>query len=95
MKMPIREYDIDMRPWYEKYLSEGLREKLFEWNPFEIQDSSIVQPKRYYVAYFKKEYLSEFIGHEDKSTFFPQPERGRMIEHICDQTRFGEGWYLC
>ena len=92
MKMPIREYDIDLKPWYEKHLSAGLREKLVKCNPFDIQDSSIAKPKSYYVAYFKKDYLSEFIGHEDKSTFFPQPERSRMIERICDQTRFG-GWH--
>ena len=89
--MPIKEYDIDFTTWYDKYLSDGLRDKLAKYNPFKIHDSSIAKPKCYYVAYFKKEYLNEFIGHEDKFTFFPQPERSRMVEYICDQTRFGEG----
>ena len=91
IKMPIKEYDIDFTTWYDKYLSDGLRDKLAKYNPFKIHDSSIAKPKCYYVAYFKKEYLNEFIGHEDKFTFFPQPERSRMVEYICDQTRFGEG----
>ena len=91
MKMPIKKYDIDLKLWYQKLLGKTLLEKIAKLNPFTIADSSIPKPERYYVAYFKKEYLREFIGHENKSTFFPQPERSRMVELICNQTRFGEG----
>ena len=91
MKMPIKEYDIDIKSWSEKYMSVDVQQTVFRYNPFVIHDSTIPKPKSYFVAYFQKDRLSQFIGGHDKANFFPKPERSRMIENICEKTRFGEG----
>lgn len=91
MKMPIKEYDIEIKSWAEQHLNVEVRKNLQTYNPFEIHNSSIPKPKSFFVAYFKKDQVSEFIGGHDKINFFPRPERSRMVEHICEKTRFGEG----
>lgn len=93
MQMPIKESDIQSRNWYEKHVGKNIRELLELNNPFVIHDSSITTKRSYFMGYYKQDRLDMYVGHENKETFFSQTERSRMVELICNQTRFGEERY--
>ena len=62
-------------------------------NPLEIHNPSVIKQRNYFMAYFKKDRLNVFAGHQNKDTFFSRPERSRMVQHICCQVRFGDDRY--
>lgn len=90
MKMPIKESDIESKTWYEKHVGQEIRQMVKKNNPFEIHDSCISPPRNYFMAYFKKERLEEFVGSHNQEKFFCRPERSRMVEILCGRQKFGE-----
>lgn len=85
-----QESDIQSKNWYERHFGRNIRDMIDRNNPFEIHDSSINKKRNYFMAYFKKDRLEMFVGHDNKDTFFSRTERSRMVEQICSQIRFSE-----
>ena len=91
LQMPIKENDIHAQTWYEKHVGEAIRHKIENHNPLEIHDSVLPKVNQYFMAYFQKDKLGEFVGSDDHDHFFSRPERSRMVEHLCSKEKFGDG----
>ena len=81
VKMPTKENDIDIRPWYQKtswyaYLSDC--------NPFKVKNSTFEKEKDYFVADFRKEKLQKYANHDNRDRFFTSSERSRLTFDIID-----------
>lgn len=88
MKMPIRENDIVIRPWYETFL--GIYDTMKKIDPFELRNGATNPGKNYFVTHFDKERLQDYIGHKNPDTFFTAAERSRLVYYILEKTKFGD-----
>ena len=72
VKMPTKENDIDIRPWYQK---TSWYAHLADCNPFKVKNSTFEKEKDYFVADFCKEKLQKYSNHDNRDRFFTSSER--------------------
>ncbi|XP_065660186.1 anoctamin-4 isoform X3 [Hydra vulgaris] len=86
MKMPIKDYDININEWYHGKLHSMIE----NIDPFVIRDKHTRDEKKFFVKVFDQEQLSQFI-YSDKPFFFSTIERRRIVYSILEKTHYDKG----
>lgn len=91
LKAPIHPNDIEIKPWYEKVPGgETIRDFWQKKSPLVVQDATVRDKPDFFMAYFKREYLDKYLGHENKATFFSTSDRHYVVQRICYSARYGK-----